>query len=253
MCPVTFKLNEAYLMPVNSGSTQYNCVLDFYVLDSASYSSNLSTFPLPSKSLLPDNYSISVKTYKTYQEWAPFTTYQIGDRVIYYDKLYESAINNNKIKNPRKYDNAIEWGYPDNNPDFKYTVGQVYKYDRDYYVYTGIELSSATSSTFSTVTPNKDSGNWLNITEWRQIDYEPVQRFSEFRSIDNLLPYNFTVDSNIDPFLVIEITSDNGYGQVYRDKKNYEIRGLLDIRDEVTGLDPIGPFQPISPVTNLLP
>lgn len=253
MCPVSFKLNEAYLIPVNSGSTQYNCVLDFYVLDSASYSSNLTTFPLPSKSLLPDNYSITVKTYKTYQEWAPFTTYQIGDRVIYYDKLYESVINNNKIKNPRKYDNAIEWGYPDNNPDFKYTVGQVYKYDRDYYVYTGIALSGATSSTFSTVTPNKDSGNWLNITEWRQIDYEPVQRFSEFRNINNLLPYNFTVDSNIDPFLVIEVTSDNGYGQVYRDKKNYEIRGLLDIRDEVTGLDPIGPFQPISPVTNLLP
>jgi hypothetical protein len=252
MCPVTFKLNEAYLMPVNSGSTQYNCVLDFYILDGASYSSNLSTFPLPSKSLLPDNYSINVKTYKTYQEWAPFKTYKIGDRVIYYDKLYESVIDNNKINNPRKYENVVKWGYPDNNPDFKYVVGQVYKYDRDYYVYTGIDILSSTSSTFSTVTPNKDPLNWLNITEWREIDYEPVQRFSEFRNISNLLPYNFTIDSNIDPFLVIEVTSDNGYGQVYRDKKKYEIRGLLDKRDEVTKLEPITPFKPISPVKKIL-
>lgn len=253
MCPVTFKLNEAYLMPVNNGSTQYNCVLDFYVLDSASYSSDMTTFPQPSKSLLPDNYNITVKTYKTYPEWGPFVNYNIGDRVIYFDRLYESVINNNRVKNPRKYENSVEWGYPDNNPDFTYVVGQVYKYDRDYYVYTGISISGSTSSTFSTVTPNKDPGNWLNVTEWREIDYLPVQRISEYRNISNLNPFNFTIDSNIDPFLVIEVTSDNGYGQIYRDKKNYEIRGLLDIRNNVGRLDPIGPFQPISPVINLLP
>ena len=28
--PVSFRLNELYLMPVNNGSTVYNCVLDFY-------------------------------------------------------------------------------------------------------------------------------------------------------------------------------------------------------------------------------
>jgi hypothetical protein len=79
----------------------------------------------------------------------------------------------------------------------------------------------------------------------------PVQQFSEFRVIDNLYPYNFTIDSNIDPFLVIEITSDNGYGQTYRDRKNYEIRGLLDIRNGVITYDPIGPFIPINQITTL--
>ncbi len=254
MSPVSFKLNEAYLIPVNSGSTQYNCVLDFHTLTTSLHSSSLSTFPIPSTASLPDNYSISIRTYKTYKEWVPFTTYNIGDRVIYYDKLYESVIDENRIKNPRKHENSIKWGYPDNVVDFSYKVGQVYKYIRDFYVYSGIELSSGVTSstasaTFSTVTPNKDIGNWLNVTEWREIDFEPVQQFSEFRPISNTNPYNFTIDSNIDPFLIIEVTSDNGYGQTYRDKKNYEIRGLLDLRDPVTNLDPIGPFSPITPIT----
>jgi len=248
MSPVYFKLNEAYLIPVNSGSTQYNCVLDFYTLITSSHSSTLSSFALPSTASLPDNYSISVKTYKTYKEWAPFTTYNAGNMIIYYGKLYESVIDNNRVNNPRKYESSVKWGYPDNIVDFSYTVGQIYLYNRDFYVYSGIALSGATSSTFSTVTPNKDPGNWLNVTEWREIDFEPVQSVTEFRQIDNINPFNFTIDSNIDPFLVIEVTSDNGYGQVYRDKKNYEIRGLLDLRDPVTNLDPIGPFVPISPI-----
>jgi hypothetical protein len=48
--------------------------------------------------------------------------------------------------------------------------------------------------------------------------------------------------------VVIEVTSDNGYGLIYRDKKNYEIRGLKDLRDTYTYIDPIGPFQPITPI-----
>jgi hypothetical protein len=249
MSPVTFKLNEAYLMPVNSGSTQYTCVLDFNLLSSSTYSSGLSTYPSASTASIPDFYNISIRTYKTYPEWNPFVTYQIGDNVIYYDKLYQSVIDNNRVKNPRKYDNSVDWSSPTGT--YSFSVGQVYKYDRDYYVYSGIGVSSATSSTYSTITPNKDSSNWLNVTEWRQMDFMPVQQFSEFRVIDNLYPYNFTIDSNIDPFLVIEITSDNGYGQTYRDRKNYEIRGLLDIRNGVITYDPIGPFIPINQITTL--
>ena len=159
---------------------------------------------------------------------------------------------NNRINNPRKYDTSVEWSYPGTDGfTFSYTVGQVYSYKRDYYVYSGIGVSSSTSSTFSSTSPNKDTENWLKVTEWKEIDFIPVQQFSEFRSIDNLLPYSFTIDSNIDPFLVIEITSDNGYGQTYRDKKNYEIRGLLDIRNGSIVYDPIGPFVPITPITSL--
>lgn len=249
MSPVSFKLNEAYLMPVNSGSTQYTCVLDFNLLSSSTYSSGLSTYPSPSTASIPDFYNISIRTYKTYPEWNPFVTYQIGDNIIYYDKLYQSVMDNNRVKNPRKYETTTEWSYPSGT--YSFTVGQVYKYNRDYYVYSGIGISSATSSTYSTITPNKDTNNWLNVTEWREMDFMPVQHFSEFRVIDKLYPYNFTIDSNIDPFLVIEITSDNGYGQTYTDKKNYEIRGLLDIRNEIVTYDPIGPFVPINQITTL--
>jgi hypothetical protein len=62
------------------------------------------------------------------------------------------------------------------------------------------------------------------------------------------LPYNFTIDSNIDPFIVIEVTSDNGYGLIYRDKKNYEIRGNKDLTEPIKYIDPIGPFTPISQI-----
>ena len=42
----------------------------------------------------------------------------------------------------------------------------------------------------------------------------------------------------------IEVTSDNGYGSVYRDKKNYEVRGLKDLIS-VEQQESIGPFVPI--------
>jgi hypothetical protein len=227
MTPVTFKMNEAYLMPVNSGSTVYNCVLDFTSQTS---------------SILPDYYTIDIKTYKTYKEWAPFTTYNIGDRIIYYGKLYESQIANNKVKNPRKYENIQEW-----SANTMYSVTSLASYQREFYVYSGIGATA--SPTYSTVPPLLDTLNWLNVTEWKEIDFEPVQKLYEFRKMGDLLPYNFTIDSNLDPFIVIEITSDNGYGLTYRDKKNYEVRGLLDLRDPVRYIDPIGPFQPIANIS----
>ena len=76
------------------------------------------------------------------------------------------------------------------------------EYSRDFYVYSGL---GGTSSN----TPNNDTLNWLKVTEWKKIDLEPVQTISEFRSGSDLLPYNFTIDSNLDPFIVIEVSSDN--------------------------------------------
>ncbi len=100
-------------------------------------------------------------------------------------------------------------------------------------------------ATASTITPLIDTISWTNITKWTEIDFEPVQTISEFRNGENLLPFNFTVDSNLDPFVVIDVTSDNGYGSVYTDKRNYEIRGLRDITEPYQNIESIGPFQPI--------
>lgn len=254
MTPITFKLNEAYLMPVNSGSTVYNCVIDFYSIipnvgaevpiNSLSQVDNFDYIEDSGKPkayngvdlILPDYFDVKIRTYKTYKEWAPFTTYNIGDKVTYYGKLYESVIGNNKAKNPRRFENVQPW-----SSIIEYKVASVVEYNRDYYV-------SSTQSVQSSTPPNLDISNWLKVTEWKLIDYEPVQTINENRRGDDLLPFNFTIDSNLDPFVVIEVTSDNGYGCIYRDKKNYEIRGTKDLVDEYRGIDPLGPFEPIQPV-----
>ena len=249
MTPITFKLNEAYLLPVNSGSTVYNCVIDLYsIIDGLGADKNpfgLSTPPKPNNEYLslletPDCFDIRVRTYKTYKEWAPFTTYAKGDKVIYYGKIYESFIDNNKISSPRKYEDVIPW-----NVNTTYEVATIIEYNREYYSYSGL---GSTQSTNPPLLDQGDNANWVNITEWKMIDFEPVQVLNEFRKGDNLLPFNFTIDANIDPFVVIEVTSDNGYGAVYRDKKNYEIRTLKDLADPIKYIEPIGPFEPIEPI-----
>ena len=255
MTPVSFKLNEAYLMPVNSGSTVYNCVLDFYtIIDGVGADKNPTGLVDPPKPYngaelkLPDYFTIRVRTYKTYKEWMPFTTYSKGDKVIYYEKIYESVIDNNKVNSPRKYEDASTWSATDT-----YIKTNIVEYNSEIFVYSGL------GQTYSGVPPVIDQGsekNWLNITEWKQIRYEPVQIINEYRRIEPLgsshsnglnpiLPYNFTIDSNIDPFITVEVTSDNGYGSIYRDRKNYEIRGIKDITSPIKSIDQIGPFQPI--------
>jgi hypothetical protein len=263
--PITFRLNEAYLLPVNSGSTVYNCVIDFYSIipdlgeEKPLITYNQQTYtPKPimdpessrPKPVLPDYYSIKIRTYKTYKEWVPFTTYKVGERVIYYNKLYESTVNSNKMNNPRKYEDVMEWETGNN-----YTVTDLVTYKRRAYTYSGLGLNDVgTSPLFN----NGDNKDWLDVTEWIEIDFEPVQTLTEFRNTKPaypagmsqstpypLLPYNFTIDSNLDPFVVIEVTSDNGYGGTYTDRKNYEIRGIKDLTDRVIPLEKIGPFIPI--------
>lgn len=204
MTPVDFKLNEVYLMPVNSGSTVYNCVIDFI---------------LATSSLVPDYFTMTIRTYKTYKEWNPFVTYNQGDRVIYYNQLYESDINNNRVNDPREYDSVFLW-----SSAIRYQSGEAANYKSKIYRYIGL--------TFSTdgLSPVNDP-KWIDITTWRKIDFEPVQTIKEFRTATQ--SYNFTVDSNLDPFIAIEVTSENGYGQTYTSKKNYELRGLKDLTDDV--------------------
>jgi hypothetical protein len=72
---------------------------------------------------------------------------------------------------------------------------------------------------------NPDFILWDEITKWREADIEPVQNISEYRSgKDMMLPFNFTLDSKIDPFVIVSCRSDNGYGQIKNIKKSYELR-----------------------------
>jgi hypothetical protein len=244
MTPISFKLNEAYLMPVNSGSTVYNCVLDFYSIipgiGSDKNPTGLIEPPKPynnSNLVIPEYFDISIRTYKTYKEWYPFTVYKIGDKIRYYDKIYESVFDNNKINNPREYENVKEWLSNSN-----YESTSIVKYNNDIFVYSGNNQS---------IDPPSIDPNWRKVTRWKEIDYEPVQTIKEFREINlrennPILPFNFTIDTNIDPFIVIEVTSDNGYGLIYRDRKNYELRSQKDLTQNRTYIDLIGPFKPIN-------
>jgi hypothetical protein len=252
MTPITFKLNELYLQPVNSGSTVYNCVLDFYSIIAGTGSNvnpnnirdtsgELIKKALPNNDYVdrlthPDVFDIKIRTYKVYKEWAPYVTYQTGDKVFYYDKIYESQKDNNRINNPRKYESALFW-----KSGVNYQPATVVKYQQDYYVSSG--LGSTQSAT-----PTSDPNNWLKITEWKQINYEPVQYIEEQRTGNMLQPFNFSIDSNLDPYLTIEVVSHSGRGAIWKDKKNYFIRGLKDLVEPYRLIDNIGPFVPIIPV-----
>lgn len=234
MTPIDFSLNEAYLMPVNSGSTVYTCHIDFYTQNQTE---------------LPEYFTIKIRTYKTYKEWNPFTTYSIGEKVYYYGEIYENMLVSSKLKNPRKYEKTPKW-----NEVTDYQLGQFVKYNELVYQYIGTQSSFTIAGTSSNlITPYYDVitngafSNWNDNTEWKRIDWEPVQSLSEYRTGTH--SYNFTIDSNIDPFVVIEVTSDNGYGQYYTSKKNYEIRGLNDLFTGYQG-DKIGPFEPIIQITS---
>lgn len=258
--PITCKLNEAYLMPINTGSTVYNCVVDFYtIIEGIGADKNptgLTPPPRPYNGVelkLPDYFNIKIRTYKTYKEWTPFTLYKKGDKIIYYGILYESTIDNNKTNNPRKFNSVTTW-----NSSITYTPTSLVEYSNRIYVYSGL---GSTTSINPPVLDQGDNANWLDVTEWSKINYEPVQVLEEYRRIttsysagvtqsstllNQIPPYNFTIDSNLDPFITIEVTSDNGYGSVYNDKKNYEIRGIKDLTDKVVPIEQIGPFVPIT-------
>ena len=234
-------------MPVNSGSTVYNCVLDFYsIIPEVGADKTKNGLVEPPKPFngkilnLPDYFTIKIRTYKTYKEWAPFVSYNIGDRVTYYGKLYQSIISSNKINSPRKYEEVTSW-----ISNQSYLETSLVEYNRDIYVLLSPTQSITTPYSNYTNNLQSESYIWKNVTEWKEIDWSPVQTISEFRQGSDLLPFNFTLDSNIDPFVTVEVISDNGYGCVYNDKKNYEIRGLKDLVEPYKPIETIGPFTPI--------
>lgn len=233
--PVDFSISEAYLMPVNSGSTVYTCNLDFIVA---------------SASIGPEYFSVKIRTYQTHPEWDPFIYYDKRDKVQYYQQIYESVIDNNRLFNPRKYEDVKPW-----TEDVDYVLGDYVDYNRYIYQYIGTQSSFIVFGSQS-ITPLKDIltnqafASWIDMTEWKKSDYLPVQTINEFRTATH--SYIFTVDSNLDPFVVVEVTSDNGYGQIYTSKKNYEIRGTKDLTLPAGIKDIMGPFIPIVPVIDTL-
>ncbi len=200
--PIDFKINEAYLLPITSGSYVFNVVVDFFT-----------------KRTLDDPFSVEIRTYQTFKEWEPFKSYSLGDKVRYFDMLYESVKNNNKINNPRKYENTSQWSELTN-----YTPGQITLYDNLAFIYVGTQ-SLFDYSTYSQ-TPLVDTNKWTNISYWKKIGLEPVQSINQYKN--TLDSFNFTIDTTIDPFITLKTTSENGRGGYYIVKKNYEIRWLDD-------------------------
>ncbi len=45
--------------------------------------------------------------------------------------------------------------------------------------------------------PYIDEINWLKITEWKEINLEPIQLLNEFQPVIILLPYSFTIDTSM--------------------------------------------------------
>lgn len=210
MTPINFLVNEAILLPINNGSSVYNVVLEMFTEDDS----------------FPEYYHINIRTYQVYDEWEVFDTYSTGDKVSYLGRLYESVIDKNKLNNPKKYEDVPAW-----SANERYIFGQVIEYNRRYYQYSVMsDIAPAPSPTPATSTdlPPYDNEDWLDVTEWIILDLSPVQKISEYRYDNDLNDFNFTVDSKIDPFVVVEITSDNGYGQNYTVKKSYEIRVNAD-------------------------
>jgi hypothetical protein len=169
---------------------------------------------------------------------------------MYYEKLYESTINQNKLMNPKKFDDVQEWSISN-----VYSETNIVKYKRRFYTYIGDVNTNQLE-----IPPSNNSINWLEITEWIEIDMEPIQTITETRKISGtqsgknpLTPFNFTIDSNLDPYLTIEVSTEDGYGGLYTDKKNYEIRGTKDLFQGVLPIERIGPFNPIKSLDGLSP
>ena len=349
LTPMEFDINEVYALPIQSGSTVYNSVVDFKVGSTQS---------------MVDYFTLNIKTYKIYDEWDVFNSYNYSDRVTYYGKIYENVLLDttptatdptalkNTNNNPRENENLKSW-----NINVKYSEDDLVVHDRKYYKYsyqtenvnylpwigaTGTCIFGTPSTTngiddnfytdlvdrigleenvpdywitstnefrdennFDTldiikenhptdwcllldrdetlienivisminqpeeqyigekpqnnvhakkyinalirdynslkesyklkfvdlspaenmVLDNPDFILWDNITKWLEVDLKPVQTINEYRSGDDMmLPFNFTLDSAIDPYVVVSCNSNNGYGQIKNIKKSYEIK-----------------------------
>lgn len=88
--PVTF-VAEGYKQPISMGSSLYNIHLDFKTLDNT----------------IPELWSLQIDTYETHPYWDVTITYNIGDRVVFFGRIYKSIVNNNLSIRPNT--DALSW------------------------------------------------------------------------------------------------------------------------------------------------
>ena len=69
----------------------------------------------------------------------------------------------------------------------------------------------------------------------------------KFQLDDN--PYDDEIECEVFDFQDSEIgKTDYGYGSTFTYKKSYYLKGIKDLVEQYSYIDPIGPFTPITPV-----
>jgi hypothetical protein len=53
---------------------------------------------------------------------------------------------------------------------------------------------------------------------------KPVQVINEFKT--DLKAYNFAADLNVDPFIMIETITHNGYGEIFKKRRTFSLQSL---------------------------
>lgn len=199
-------IEEAYLLPIISGSSVYNIHVNF------TYSGTVS----------PDYYTLKIRTYQIFDEWNPFNNYNLGDKVRYFGNLYESVISDNRLNTPTEFSNVGIW---DNATPYR--QGDIVNFQDLIYVKT--ITATITGTVFS---PPLNNSEWNDITRWKLDTLSPVQNYDIYKT--DLSAFNFTLDSNIDPYVVFEVITDNGYGMIWNFRKSVEFRYDADSDSLIT-------------------
>jgi hypothetical protein len=237
--PVDFNLNEIYVLPVQSGSTVYNNVIDFSVGETSS---------------MVDYFELSVKTYRIYDLWDPFISYSYGDKVKYFGKIYENVLTDptaeslgqdptlikNKNNNPRFYENSESW-----NINTIYNEGDIVEYNRKYYKYS-LKTSDANylpwdgaSDICLTGTPSQTNGIDDNFYT------DLIDRIGNEETIPNY--WTISEDSVNSHFDVLDIVKEN-YSNRWCDLIDRDSTLINDIAIDMINL-PEANYQGDKPTT----
>ncbi len=163
--PVMASVTEVYKLPVQSGSSVYNVVIDFKTRNN----------------IIAESFNVEIKTYKTYENWEVFKNYIIDDKVLYYGNLY-IALDNNQNKNPLEYNI-----YPNWDSKLSYRQDDIVLSNDRYYIYQFATADVAYNLfDFKTDLYNKQLGN--------DIQYLSVVSDSQYSTIDivnSMFTYNY--------------------------------------------------------------